>query len=50
LSNGSDPQALEALGGSTALGVGFIQSIAPNKETEWQAYRRHFDLELLEAA
>jgi hypothetical protein len=48
LSNGSDAAALEALGRPATLS--FIQMNVPNKETEWQAYRRYFDLDLLEDA
>lgn len=50
LSNGSDPQSLKALDQLTAPGPEYIEMIVPKKETQWQAYRRHFDLELLEAA
>ncbi|WP_145221353.1 hypothetical protein [Sinorhizobium medicae] len=50
LSNGSDPQSLKALDQLTASGPEYIEMIVPKKETQWQAYRRHFDLELLEAA
>jgi len=50
LSNGSDPQALQALSQLTAPGPEYIEMVVPPKETQWQAYRRHFDLELLEAA
>ncbi|MHB2050347.1 hypothetical protein [Pseudomonas sp. VEM90] len=48
LSNGSDAAEFEALGSPAT--PSFIQMTVPNKETEWQAYRRYFDLDLLEDA
>lgn len=50
LSNDSSPRAMQASRGSAAIGMSLFQMIVPSKETEWQAYRRYFDLELLEAA
>lgn len=50
LSNGSDPKAVSGLTVQVPSGAAIIRTVVPIKETEWQTYRRLFDLELLEAA